>query len=269
MRFLIGIIFHLLRQSLISNVNEFFCGLHFIVGLADQAEACLKVWEGMVYGDERVGTLAHGGYSRGESGTTRLIRTVCKSVQERGCEKSGRMVSFATVMREVHNITDIPLYPFLGNRFNILFVNGAGVYHLYPYLLEFFNNLENENKLLTAVRYDLNVFGYRVGCRVLGLIDKLVSGPLWRKIVDEKYALSMTVHYKHMVICFERWAEDSSGIVSGNESLFPELVTKDLKLNSLTVSDESDTMTRQCLEIIFGGFVVVSKRMLCDHLGRR
>ena len=33
------------QQQSLGNVNEFFCGLHFLVGLADQAEACLKVWK--------------------------------------------------------------------------------------------------------------------------------------------------------------------------------------------------------------------------------
>ena len=99
------------------------------MGLADQSEACLKVWEGLLHGNEKVSTLAHGGYSNGESGTTRLIRTTCKSVQERGCEKSGRMVHFSTYLKDEHNISEIPLYPFLGNRFNILFLNGAGVFH--------------------------------------------------------------------------------------------------------------------------------------------
>ena len=64
--------------------------------MADQAEACLKVWEGISFKNDNniVGSLKHGGYSHGESGTTRLIRTVCKAVQERDCEKSGRMVLF-------------------------------------------------------------------------------------------------------------------------------------------------------------------------------
>ena len=31
------------QQKKILNVNEFYCGLHFLVGMADQVEACLKV----------------------------------------------------------------------------------------------------------------------------------------------------------------------------------------------------------------------------------
>ena len=39
-------------------------------------------------------TLANGGKSKGESGVYRLMHTVCRSVQEKGCEKSGRMMQF-------------------------------------------------------------------------------------------------------------------------------------------------------------------------------
>ena len=67
-----------------STVNVFYCGLHFLVALADQAEESLKIWEGLMFKDGKVGTLAHGGYSNGESGTTRLKRAVCNSVQTQG-----------------------------------------------------------------------------------------------------------------------------------------------------------------------------------------
>ena len=69
------------KQSLL-NVNEFFCGLHYMVALAEQAEATLKLADNLLYGTSEVGSPAHGGYTKGESGTTQLIRTVCKSVQE-------------------------------------------------------------------------------------------------------------------------------------------------------------------------------------------
>ena len=129
------------QQQYLGNVNDFFCDLHFLVGLADQAEACLKVWENIIFKGQNVGSLLHGGYSNGESGTLRLIRTVCKSVQHRGCEKSGRMVTLEIFMEE-RNITRLPIYQFLGNRFNILFLNGAGVYFLFDHLINFFDQIE-------------------------------------------------------------------------------------------------------------------------------
>ena len=113
-----------------SQVNEYFCALHFLVGLADQAEACCKIWDTLCFGDNKVGSLANGGYTKGESGVYRLIRTVCKSVQERGCEKLGRMMQFQSFLMNETNVTKIPLAPFFGNGFNILFYDVAGTFFL-------------------------------------------------------------------------------------------------------------------------------------------
>ena len=105
-------------------MNDFYYGLHFFVVLGDQAEASLKIWESFLTEDvTKVGSLAHGGYSVGDSGTLQLV----KSVSEKGCEKSGRMVDFATFLKEKYGLNETPLYRFLRNRFNIIFLNGAGV----------------------------------------------------------------------------------------------------------------------------------------------
>ena len=73
------------QQEKMTKVNQFFLQLALFGSLCiDQAEACLKVWEQMLYPGEKVGCLSHGGYSSGESGATIADQTVCKSVQERG-----------------------------------------------------------------------------------------------------------------------------------------------------------------------------------------
>ena len=73
------------QQENMTKVNQFFLQLALFGSLCiDQAEACLKVWEQMLYPGQKVGCLSHGGYSNGESGATIPVQTVCKSVQERG-----------------------------------------------------------------------------------------------------------------------------------------------------------------------------------------
>ena len=255
------------QQQSLGNVNEFFCGLHFLVGLADQAEACLKVWENIIFKGQNVGSLLHGGYSNGELGTLHLIRTVCKYVQYRGCEKSGRMVTFEIFMEE-RNITRLPIYQFLGNRFNILFLNGAGVYFLFDHLINFFDQIELDNRLLVAVYWDLKVLAFKVDCRVLGLMEKLVTGPLWRIMVKEKCVLNMSTNYQKLLTCFERWADDSTSFLNNETFCDPSFISQDDCFNSLNepVSEEMHIMTKQCLEIIFGGLVIVTWRMLHDHL---
>ena len=51
------------EQCQMTRMNNFFCGLHYLVGLADTAEATLKLWESIE--GETPGT---------SSGTQRLIR---------------------------------------------------------------------------------------------------------------------------------------------------------------------------------------------------
>ena len=54
-------------------------------------------------------SIDYGGYSNGQSGVTRLIRTVCKSVQERGCEKYGKIGCFVIYLKDEFGIS-IPLF---------------------------------------------------------------------------------------------------------------------------------------------------------------
>ncbi len=48
------------------------------------------------------------------------------------------------------------------------------------------------------------------GCRALGLIDKVVSGPLWRKLVESSASvLQMSSVYTRVKTKFETWSQDS------------------------------------------------------------
>ena len=148
-------------------------------------EACLKIWDSLCWGNGKVDSVAHGGYSKGESGTLRLIRTVCKAIQERGSEKSGRTVQFSTFMKHERGEELIPLSPFLGNRFNILFYNGGAAYFLEDHLKVFFDRVGKENRFLSAVQHDLDLSTFFAGCRALGMIDKLVTALLWHMIENK------------------------------------------------------------------------------------
>ena len=261
------------RNSL-SKINQFFCGLHFLVALADQADTSLKIWENLCFPDGKVGSKQFSNYQKasnnGESGTTRTVRTSCKLVQStQGCEKSGKMLKLSTWLKEKKNIDSVPLYPFLGNRFNILFLNGGGLFKIYDHLITFLEGLDkdNENQLVVAVKRDLKVRNFKVGCRALGLINKLVTGPLWRKMVEEKSAISMSGHYQKMVQCFKKWADNPNDFILGKDSLFDNLLHKDDIFEALIEPNEADfDLLKQLLSIIFGAFVMISERMLYDHL---
>ena len=52
------------EQERTKKINFYFCGLHYVVGLADQAEEALKVFDRLLYNETPIGSLAHGGYSK-------------------------------------------------------------------------------------------------------------------------------------------------------------------------------------------------------------
>ena len=51
---------------------------------------------------------------------------------------------------------------------------------------------------MSAVHHDFQVLHFRVASQALGLIDKYVTGPLWRMMVKEKEVLNMSNHYQKM-----------------------------------------------------------------------
>ena len=149
-------------------MNNFFCGLHFLVGLAGAAEETVKLWE------------SQSKEKSASSGTQRLVRTACKAFHHRGSQQCGTSTLFRTYLRK-EGIHKIPLAQFVGNRFNILFYDAAGVYFLRKHMIKFIQTVHGAqaNRLLQAVLADLQDDMYISGCRALGLIDKAVTGPLW------------------------------------------------------------------------------------------
>ena len=246
------------REQLM-RVNNFFCGLHFLVGLADCAEETLKVWEAKHTLQE----------SSGSSGTQRLVRTACKAFHHKGCQQCGSYTLFHVYLRG-KGIHKVPPAHFVGNRFNILFYDAAGVYFLQDHMIQFIDEVHGvqANRLLQAVRADLNNPVYIVGCRVLGLLDKIITGPLWRKLRESSLSvLDMGTFYCEMKESFDSWGKDASSVITGVAVLKSAgSVHKDDIWNVLTKSNESDLQTQELLQILFNAFSVTTQRLLIDHL---
>ena len=131
-----------------------------------------------------------------------MIRTACRAVQRHGCEKSGCISDFYIFLCKEVGFSNVPFITFKGNRFNVLFYNGGIFYFLYNHLKHFFESVKDENKLLKAVHSDLQIKSYLCGCRALGLINKFVTGPLWRLLESGIHILDMNKHYQKMSSLF-------------------------------------------------------------------
>ena len=68
----------------------------------------------------------------------------------------------------------------------------------------------------------------------------------------EKTALNMSLPYQIMLKKFEKWCDNASNFVKGEESLFPEFVHKDdIHFKLVEQNEIVDKPTIQCVEIWF------------------
>ena len=139
----------------LTHLNSFKCHLHFRVGMADEVNHALREFEGLassVTQDEwkRSSRID----KESEHGTVRTVGTVCKGFQKQGSKEARVMSQFAVFLDEKCKLT-----AFRGNRFNVLFWNGAAVYYHRDSFRRFFSHHGTPNRLLQAVKQDLEEVG--------------------------------------------------------------------------------------------------------------
>ena len=144
-------------------------------------------------------------------------------------------------------IHKIPLAQFVGNRFNILFYDAAGVYYLQSHMVNFIKSVHGgqENRLLQAILADLSVPAYIAGCRAPGLIDKIVTGPLWRKLRESSVSvLQMGTVYCELKEKFDLWGVSAHTLLEGSAVLeHADTLHADEVWNALLDSNATDMMT--------------------------
>ena len=75
---------------------------------------------------------------------------------------------------------------------------------------------KNANHLLESVLKDLKTPALIAGCRALGLIDKIITGPLWRKLEESSISvLEMGSTYCELKDKLDLWSSDSSSLLDG------------------------------------------------------
>ena len=107
------------------------------------------------------------------------------------------------------------------------------------------------NRLLQSVLADLNEPIYLSGCRALGLIDKVVSGPLWRKLRESSVTmLEMSDVYCRLKAKFDSWSSDAHEVLEGNAVLGDGFIVHLDQVWDALVSPctELDTMTLELLQ---------------------
>ncbi|CAC5402009.1 unnamed protein product [Mytilus coruscus] len=108
---------------------------------------------------------------------------------------------------------------------------------------------KTDNRLFTAVNTDFHILSFQAGARALGIVSKMVTGPMWRFMEENGHV-------------------NASTLMKGEEFIFgEETVQKDKVFDKLvSPSPQLDNLTQQILELLFSSFKVVCSRQLKDHI---
>ena len=162
------------EQQKVLEMGHFFCRMHLPVNLAEEAnnvlmefeEACLE------------GKSQHSLPKAGESGTCRLIRTACKEFHPRVHQGAGMPKLFDAYLSDSDKKNQLVTMD--SNRFNIIFLNGGAVFYHQAHMKGFIMQLSERSNSMKAVFEDVENSVYIAGARALGIIGKLITGPLRR-----------------------------------------------------------------------------------------
>lgn len=255
-----------------SKLNTFFCGLHLLVAFAEVCGKCLLEFEQTLMnnaiGAEKDEEVKKEYWNAYESATVRLIRATSKRLSGGGDEKSGCYADFQTFLSLAGKRVKFIRYH--GNRFNIIVLLAEILYFHREDVITFFEKHHMPtNKLQKAVYLDIEQMVLLAGCKILGLISKLITAPLWRILESgSTHILDMNTNYVVLLQFFDRVAKDSSGFLTGEDYPFDtEYIHKDEIFTSLIVEIEAvDEYTAQIAQTLATALHALVKRMLCDQL---
>ena len=87
-------------------------------------------------------------------------------------------------------------------------------------------------------------------------------------MASETHIFRISSHYQNLLECLESSSKDCSKFLRGESFCDPSFINRDECLIKLLEPCDEQTrlMTKQCLEIVFGGLKMVTRQMLHDHL---
>jgi len=105
------------------------------------------------------------------------------------------------------------------------------------------------------------------GCKALGLINKLLTGPLWHVLEEKMSILDMNGVCTSMRDQFKVWSEDASSFLEGQTTLFDDTTIKHDKIfDGLLTESSNNAVVQELLQVVFKAFYVLCERLLVDHL---
>ena len=254
------------QQASLTEMHCFFCGLHLLVAFAEVCAKCLHEYE-HVKKDESIGLekdedIKSEFGNTSKSATVRLIRACSKCLSRGGDKRSGCFADFQTYLSTIGK--PVKFVRFHGNRFNIIFLLAEVLYYHKDDVVAFFEKKHiPTNRLQKAVFMDAKEDILISGCKVLGLISKLITAPLWRILEGGMHIMQMNDHYLVLFRYLDRVSKDPAGFLSGEECPFD----KDEVFQCLIKPNEViDCYAEEITKSLATALRSLIERMVEDHL---
>ena len=106
-----------------------------------------------------------------------------------GDQCSGQALNWTAYLKEQNRATQ--LISFLHHRFNIYFALGGEVHYHRNDLKNFLERLDSSNFLQQSINADIDNKVHTAGFRALGIVNKLITGPLFRLVEEEGHIFAL------------------------------------------------------------------------------
>ena len=255
-------------------MHNFFCGLHLMVSFADSFSTATNKLD-YETGHKAIGAAADTTLKpflrSSEPSSIRFERTTAKLFAPGGQDKFGVHDLFTQHLKAKEK--ENHLVDFNRQRFNIVFYDGAMTYYLAQEVSDFIKTVYGTgNTLLKAVLLDSEDPWCLARARALGLLSKLVTGPLFR-VIEDKH-----IHISDIGNFYQNLSEFMSSCLRSDDvlSLFirgeaaPEhlksRIHHDEVYKYLIRSNSTDKDTATIIRCVFQAWVDLLQRIVPEHL---
>jgi len=252
----------LLEEDIGSEINGLFCGLHILPNMATAALT------GMEHYEKGQNIAPSSNWTSKSVGNSLIYECAKAFIESSGCQKSGDALDFNDYLSTLNVKNQI--ITFLHNRFNVLFIDGGAVFYHRKHINDYLNSgrSSKNNKLLSSIDSHISNAAVLAECRALGIIGKLVCGPLWRLLEDDNISyFAMNDYWYILVEKVGEYSKNAAPLLSG-EKVFANIECVEDKVYKCLFEQypELDNLTVEALQSILTSIEPMLQRQLKDQL---
>ena len=256
--------------AVVTKFLNVYCHLHTLVHAAEATVSATVAAEKGHY--DGPAPISNPSFLRAnQSGVARLVETSSNAFARGGNERHGVygkfQVEIQPILRDEFKSQSLPLSPYHGSRFSILFHNSSVIYAIRDHLIRFLETGAT-NGLLKSIQHDLSQ-PFLIGeTKAIAAISKTIMKPYWAMLEDKEvnYA-QMGAFFRQLITFMEAAAQDPEMILDGRSSFPEKYLRKDAWWNAVFRPNEiCDPFALTALGVILPTLIILFRSHLQDFL---